>query len=255
MNQPGLSKVVTAPVLGVDCFAGDLDAAVAAVADRVESGVGGYACLSNVHTLVSAVHDPALRRVLSDAWIVFPDGSPVAWLQRRQGHRGAARIAGPDLMARMLSPEAPSSFRHYLYGATSDVLDRLEHRFAGAAICGSHAPPYISFDASEHERAVEAVRSTQPDIVWCGLGMPKQELWMRRFAPALAPALVLGVGAAFDFLSGNKSRAPRFVQRMGLEWAHRLASEPRRLSGRYLSTNSEFLLLLAGEMLRNRRGG
>jgi N-acetylglucosaminyldiphosphoundecaprenol N-acetyl-beta-D-mannosaminyltransferase len=250
-----MSRLVTAPVLGVDCFAGDLESAATAVAGRVESQAGGYACLSNVHTLVSAVHDPALRRVLSDAWVVFPDGSPVAWLQRRQGRRDAARIAGPDLMTRMLSAGGRSEFRHYLYGATSPVLDRLTHRFTNAVICGTYAPPYTTFDAPEHDRAVEIVQSTQPDIVWCGLGMPKQELWMERYAPTLAPALVLGVGAAFDFLSGNKPRAPRAVQRVGLEWAHRLAAEPRRLSGRYFSTNTEFLLLLIGEMLRNRRRG
>ena len=247
-----------APALGVNCFTGDLDIAATAMIDRAMSGEGGYACLGNVHSLVSAVHDPGLRRALDDATVVFPDGAAVAWLQRRAGARHASRIAGADLMARVFDLGRGQGLRHYLYGATDPVLARLERalqdRFPGVNICGTCAPPFAAFDAPDFAGSVEAVKRAGPHVVWCGLGMPKQELWMHRHAPGLAPALTLGVGAAFDFVAGTKRRAPRAMQRLGLEWLHRLASEPRRLSGRYLRTNTEFLALLGWELWRQRRG-
>jgi N-acetylglucosaminyldiphosphoundecaprenol N-acetyl-beta-D-mannosaminyltransferase len=237
---------------------GDLEIAATAVLERALSADGGYACLGSVHSLVSAVHDPAVRLALDDAWVVFPDGAPVAWLQRRTGARGATRIAGTDLMTRVFDLGQANGLRHYLYGSTDPVLARLTRRlgdsFPDATICGSCSPPFAAFDAPEVARSVEAVRSAKPQVVWCGLGMPKQELWMRRYAPSLAPALVLGVGAAFDFIAGNKRRAPKSMQRLGLEWLYRLAAEPRRLSGRYLRTNSEFVALLGWEMLYRRYG-
>ncbi len=258
-----LTSLDIAPALGVDCFAGNLDTAAATVVERALSGDGGYACLGNVHSLVSGVHDPALRRALDGAWAVFPDGSPIAWLQRREGARGATRVAGPDLMARVFDVGQADGLRHYLYGSTAPVLEnmtrRLSNSYPDATICGTAFDVdargmAFEIDAPEAAISVETIKSAEPHIIWCGLGVPKQELWMRYHAPNLAPALVVGVGAAFDFIAGNKSRAPRAMQRLGLEWLYRLATEPRRLSGRYLRTNSEFLALLGWELSRYRGG-
>ena len=247
-----------APALGVECFVGDLETAAAAVIEHAVSGEGGYACLGSVHSLVAAVHEPAVRLALADAGIVFPDGAPVAWLQRRTGAPRARRIAGTDLMTRVLEVGQANGVRHYLYGSTEPVLEDLTHRlgesFPDATICGSCSPPFADFDSPEVARSVDAIRAAEPQIVWCGLGMPKQELWMRRYAQSLAPAFVLGVGAAFDFMAGSKRRAPKPMQRAGFEWLHRLSAEPRRLSGRYLRTNSEFIALLGWELLHHRRG-
>lgn len=253
-----MSGLAVVPALGVECFAGDLDTAATSVIERALSGDGGYACLANVHSLVSAVHDAELRRALNDAWFVFPDGSPVAWLQRRAAAPDAHRVAGAELMERVFELGQASGLRHYLYGATPQVLEglgrRLRERYPRAAICGAGAPPFVAFDAPQMEDSALAVKPSRPHIVWCGLGMPKQELWMRRYAPSIAPALAVGVGAAFEFLAGTKPRAPRTMQRLGFEWLHRLASEPRRLGGRYLRTNSEFLTLAGWELWRQRRG-
>jgi N-acetylglucosaminyldiphosphoundecaprenol N-acetyl-beta-D-mannosaminyltransferase len=241
----------------VDCFAGDLDLASAAVVERALSGDGGHACLANVHSLVSAVRDPALRHALVNAWVVFPDGHPVAWLQRTTGADNATRIAGTDLMLGVFDLGQKGGLRHYLYGSTPRVLERLtwelRARFPDAAICGTCSPPFAPHNSPEVARSIERVKAARPHIVWCGLGMPKQELWMERYVESLAPALALGVGAAFDFVAGTKRRAPRAMQQLGLEWLHRLASEPRRLSGRYLRTNSEFVALAGRELLRSRR--
>ena len=215
-----LTSLDVAPALGVNCFAGDLDIAATAVIDRALSGEGGYACLANVHSLVSAVHDPALRRALDEAWVVFPDGSPVAWVQRRAGIRGAAQRLRVPISWRGSSTSAKQresviTSTAGLHTCSRHATRRLRDRFPDAIICGGGAPPFAEFDAPELASSVEAITTAAPHVVWCGLGMPKQELWMHRYAPGLAPALALGVGAAFDFLAGTKRRAPKAMQRLG----------------------------------------
>jgi len=241
----------TCRVLGIDCFAGDLGEATSRLVDRARSGRGGVVSLMNVHVAVTAQGDDGLRSALHDAWAVFPDGAPISWLERRRGARRAERVAGPDLMLAALR-ESADDLRHFLFGSTPGVLAQLERRLPAAVpglrLAGSLAPA----PGEEHDPAmIEAVRQAKPDVVWVALGAPKQELWARRHAPALAPALLVGVGAAFDFHAGSKPRAPRWMQRAGLEWLHRLASEPRRLAWRYASTNTRFVLSAARELVRD----
>ncbi len=240
-------------VLGVACFAGQIDSAAAAVVERALSGEGGYACLLNAHVAVLGQRDAAVRAALDEAWIVFPDGAPIAWVQRRTGACGARRVAGADLMAAVVERGREKGLRHFLFGgseATVRALEaRLRERFAGADIAGALAPPIASVDELGGDALLEEIRRVEPGVVWVGLGAPKQELWMRRYAASLAPAVTLGVGAAFDFLAGTKQRAPRWMQRAGLEWAHRLASEPRRLAGRYMRSNSAFVLRVARDLV------
>jgi N-acetylglucosaminyldiphosphoundecaprenol N-acetyl-beta-D-mannosaminyltransferase len=248
----------TAPVLGVRCFLGDLDQAVGALLDLVSMREGGYVCHGNVHLLVTAQHDSEVAAALGGAALVFPDGAPVAWLQRRQGALSARRVAGPDVMARVLDAGQPRGLRHFLFGATEEKLARLEAALvkshAGVRVAGSYAPPFAPFSALLDEPTLELIRAAEPDIVWCALGAPKQELWMRAAAPHLKPAVLVGVGAAFDFLAGVRPRAPQPMRRAGLEWLYRLALEPRRLASRYVRTNAEFIVR-AGAALAARRGG
>lgn len=242
-------------VLGVRCYAGTLDDAVERVIDRVLSRLGGYAVLCNVHVLMSAQDEPELYQAVDDAWLVFPDGAPVAWLQRRQGVVPAERVGGPDLMLGVLDRGRARELRHVFLGSTDPTLERLRERIQAqlrdVEIAGTVAPP---FDDPEvwTDDLIERVRALEPDIVWLALGAPKQETWMREHAAALAPAVVLGVGAAFDFHAETKKRAPRWMQRAGLEWAHRLASEPTRLGGRYLRTNTAFVVRVAADSLHHR---
>jgi N-acetylglucosaminyldiphosphoundecaprenol N-acetyl-beta-D-mannosaminyltransferase len=246
----GRSSTATCEVFGIDFFSGDLDTAARAVVERARAGAGGYACLCNVHVLMTAQRDVALREALKEAWSVFPDGAPVAWLQRQVGARTSQRVAGADLMTRVFALGEEAGLRHYLFGSTPDVISELQRRFADgfpAALVGSESPPFGPVESLEPSAELAAA---QPDVVWCSLGAPKQELWMGRCAEQLKPAVVLGVGAAFDFLAGRKSRAPLWLQESGLEWLHRLLSEPRRLAGRYLRTNSEFALRTAISLLK-----
>jgi N-acetylglucosaminyldiphosphoundecaprenol N-acetyl-beta-D-mannosaminyltransferase len=231
-------------VWGIPVLATDLPRAAEIVVTKALSGGGGYACFCNVHVLVTAQHDERLRRALEGAAVVFADGWPVAHLQRGAGASTAERIPGADLMAYVLEAGQTCGLRHFLFGSTPAVLERLQghllRRFPSARIVGTVAPP-IARDLPSDPTCLSEIRESQPHIVWCALGAPKQEVWMHEQAPSLAPAFVLGVGAAFDFLALTKPRAPQLMQDLGLEWLHRLLSEPRRLTGRYLSTNAEFI--------------
>jgi N-acetylglucosaminyldiphosphoundecaprenol N-acetyl-beta-D-mannosaminyltransferase len=249
------SSLALCPVLGVECFAGRPDIAARAVLERALEGSGGYCCFCNVHVLGLVQRHEEVRRALEDAWLVFPDGAPVAWLQRRLG-AAAQRIAGPDLMPRVLELGVPLELRHFLFGSTPEVLAALQERLRaahpGIRIAGALSPPFESSSEQRWEWAIDELSRAEPDVVWCALGAPKQELWMYRYASELSPALVLGVGAAFDFLAGTKPRAPLWMQRGSFEWLHRLASEPRRLSMRYLRTNSAFVVRAGLELTRRR---
>ena len=252
------ARPATADVLGTPIFVGDVASAATWIVERAPTGAGGYVCLCNVHLFVEARHDDEVRRALEGAALAFPDGWPIAWLQRRLGRRSATRVAGPDLMARAIADGRSSGVRHFLLGSSEGVLSRLEEnlcrRFPGTQIAGRLSLPFFEADEfSGTEAAIADARRASPHIVWLSLGCPKQELWMLRYAEDLSPALVAGVGAAFDFHAGTKRRAPDWVQRAGLEWLHRLLSEPRRLASRYARTNSEFLLLAGRELLRRNR--
>ena len=248
--------VATFLELAGSCFEGELEAAAEAVVERAQAGLGGYVCFCNVHVLVTARRSAELRDVLRRAVLRFPDGAPIAWLQRRSGDVGSARVGGPDLMARVVEVGEPDGLRHFFLGATDPVLGeltrRLQERSPDVRVAGTWAPPFGPVDAPLLDEIVERIGSTDAQVVWVGLGAPKQELLMAALEESLPDRLLLGVGAAFDFLSGSKPRAPRWMHRCGLEWVHRLAHEPRRLSGRYLRTNSVFVLGVTRELSRRR---
>ena len=224
--------------------------------DRARSGSGGYGVFCNVHLLMTAKGRHDVKEALDDAWHVFPDGAPLAWLQRREGRREARRIGGPDVMLEVLDLGREPGVRHLLFGSTeavvADLQDRLERQFPGVLFVDAYAPAPGMENSDE---SFERLRAARPDIIWCALGAPKQELWMRRASPRLGPAVLLGVGAAFDFHSGAKARAPLWVQNAGLEWLHRLLSEPRRLSRRYLVTNSQFAYHATRALVSDRLAG
>lgn len=247
------SPAASSDVFGVRCFAGTFDGAVQCVLDRVLTHLGGYAVLCNVHVLMTAQEQLDVHGAVDDAWLVFPDGAPVAWLQRRLGARTAERVGGPDLMLSVLDRGRAQGLRHVLVGSTDPTLERLSDRIRAqlrdVEIVGTLAPPFG--DASEwSDEAIARIRAWRPDIIWLAIGAPKQEMWMRHYASAVAPALIIGVGAAFDFHAEMKQRAPEWMRRAGLEWAHRLGSEPKRLGARYLKTNSAFLLRVASDAVR-----
>ena len=229
--------------------------------DTIEGWIGArqsnYVCVRDVHGVTLCQRDDKLRQVHNSAGLVTPDGMPLVWLSRANGFRHVERVCGPDLMLALCERSQGRGYRHFLYGSTERVLERLasnlKQRFPGLQIVGTCSPPFRALTKEEDERAIGMINATNPDIVWVGLSTPKQERWMAAHVHRLTAPVLIGVGAAFDFHSGTKKRAPRWMQRSGLEWSFRLLSEPRRLWWRYLKSNSLFIFLLLQHALGLRR--
>jgi N-acetylglucosaminyldiphosphoundecaprenol N-acetyl-beta-D-mannosaminyltransferase len=210
----------------------------------------------NVHSVMTARRDPVLHQAISRADIATTDGVPLVWLLRLTNQPSQDRVYGPELMRQALQHGVERGWRHFLYGTTPNTLDRLRRaieRFApGALIVGQMAPPFRDLTAAESSATVAELRSSGADVVWVGLGMPRQEKWIHQLAPRLPGMTLVGVGAAFDLLSGTVRQAPPALQRVGLEWAFRLSQEPRRLWRRYALNNPLFLALATDQLIRHR---
>jgi N-acetylglucosaminyldiphosphoundecaprenol N-acetyl-beta-D-mannosaminyltransferase len=226
---------------------------------RPRDGRAHTVCFVNAFSIVSAARDPEFARAINGADLSVVDGVPVAWVGRRLAGGPCERFSGPDLMDLMLTAPEHSDLRHFVFGGSTDALHRLEFRYNRGGtlnprrILGTWAPPHRDLTIAEEADFISRLESLQPDILWVCLGTAKQEKWMERMRPRLKVPVIAGVGAAVDFLSGMKPRAPRLMQRAGLEWLFRLATEPRRLWRRYLLGNVVFLWL-AGSKLWRRRG-
>ncbi|TPG38249.1 glycosyltransferase [Sphingomonas koreensis] len=206
--------------------------------------VSAVVCICNVHSVVTARLDPEFSAVLRRADMNTPDGAPIAWTLRAHGHPRQARIDGPGLMWGYCELAALTGQSIYLYGSTRVTLDilinRLVHAFPHIVIAGSYAPPFRPLTESEDAEIVAEINASGASVVWVGLGCPKQEFWIDNHKDRIT-AVMIGVGAAFDYHAEIVKRAPNWMRRAGLEWLHRLASEPRRLFKRYAVTNSLFL--------------
>ena len=202
----------------------------------------GYVCLGTAHGLTAARSDPVLRQIYNSSWLTTPDGMPLVWL----GPPGVERVYGPDLMLAVCDAGRATGLTHYFYGGVPGVAETLREklcaRFPGLQVVGTFTPPFRPLNSAEATALRAEVARARPDIVWVGLGTPKQEQFMAEYAPTLDAGLLLGVGAAFDFHSGRVRQAPRWIQRRGFEWLFRLGTEPRRLGPRYLATNPLFVL-------------
>lgn len=203
-----------------------------------------YICITNAHSVVTATQDAGFGRVLAGADMVTPDGAPVAWMLRKLGHVGQERINGPDLMWRYCEQAARTGEGIYLYGGTEPTLAVLQTKlaaaFPGLRVVGAWSPPFRALTPEEDEAAVQRINASGAGTVWVSLGCPKQERWMAEHRGRVQ-AVMVGVGAAFDYHAGTIQRAPLWMQRNGLEWLHRLCSEPGRLWKRYLVTNTLFV--------------
>jgi exopolysaccharide biosynthesis WecB/TagA/CpsF family protein len=213
-----------------------------------------YVCIRDVHGVMACQTDEALRRIHAEAGMVTPDGMPLVWLSRRNGHPETDRVCGPDFMLQLCEHSVARGYRHYLYGGAPGVVDdlkaNLEALYPGLQIVGAYSPPFRPLTEAEDAAVVDTINAARPDVVWVGLSSPKQEYWMASHKGRITAAAMVGVGAAFDFHAGRQKRAPAWMQRNGLEWSYRLMSEPRRLWRRYLVMAPRFLMLLAAEKVR-----
>ncbi|MER5178801.1 WecB/TagA/CpsF family glycosyltransferase [Streptomyces sp. NPDC002896] len=236
-------------VLGVGISAVTPDTALDEIARWIETGDRTYVCVTGVHGVMESRRDPALRRIHNASGLTVPDGMPMVWAGHRAGAAWMRRVYGPDLMLAVLERAAERGWSSFLYGGAEGLPEllgeRLVGRIPGLKIVGAHSPPYRPLTAQESAAVVTTINASGADLVWVGLSTPKQELWMAEHRPRLEAPVLLGVGAAFDFHAGLKPQAPAWLQQRGLEWAYRLAKEPRRLWRRYLRNNPSYLAHLA----------
>lgn len=244
-------------VLGVPISTINMPVAVGTILDWVKNRNAQYICVRDVHGIMRAQEEPALMAIHHNAGLITPDGMPLAWTLKARGYREAGRVCGADLVAALCEASVPVGTRHYLYGGKPGVAERMAAKltelFPGLQITGFSTPPFRPLTLEEDETMVADISATRPDVVWVGLSTPKQEYWMRDHVSRIPGATLVGIGAAFDFYAGDVKRAPRWMHSSGLEWLHRLISEPRRLWRRYLVLAPKFVVLMAQGKITSKR--
>lgn len=244
-------------VIGAFIHAITWDDAIESIRSWAKSRESKYVCICNVHSVVSARSNREFARAIHDADLTTPDGAPIAWMLRRLGFRSQERINGPDLMLRYFASAKSPSESIFLYGGQPETLRLLEERimrdFPALKIAGSYSPPFRRLSKTEDHEIIERINKSGANTVWVSLGCPKQEQWMADHKGRIH-AVMIGVGAAFDYHAGTITRAPEWMQKNGLEWLHRLCSEPKRLWKRYLVTNTLFLGFALGQLIRGSLG-
>jgi N-acetylglucosaminyldiphosphoundecaprenol N-acetyl-beta-D-mannosaminyltransferase len=248
----------TTSVLGVPLALTDYERTMDWIDATIETGGRSYVCVAATHTVVACQDDPELRAAVHGAALVVPDGQPVVWAMNALGHDLTSRVYGPDLMAKYCERAALAGTRMFLYGgrnqgALVQLALNLRRRYPGIQVVGGYSPPFRPLSDEEREAVAAEINHARPDVVWVGIGVPKQEKWMAEMRDRLDAPVLVGVGAAFDFHAGLVPQAPSWMQSAGLEWLYRLAKEPRRLWRRYLTYNPRFVLGFARQYLRHRR--
>lgn len=241
-----MKKPFTNRILGVNIAITNMQDTVKLIVEQIDELQGNFICLSNVHTTVMSQKDEEYRNIQNSAFLALPDGSPLSLVQRLRGYRMAEQVAGPDLMAELWKATENTEVSHYFYGSTPETIEALEKNlkkeYPGIKIAGMEAPPFRPLTEAEDAEAVARINQSGAAIVWVGLGAPKQEKWMYEHRGKVN-ALMLGVGAGFDFHAGTVKRAPAWMRKHYLEWLYRLIQDPKRLWKRYVQTNGKFLLI------------
>lgn len=234
-----------ANVLGVGVSATNMERVLSLFDEWLGNGTRGYVCVTGVHGIMEAQRDPALCEILNRSLLTTPDGMPTVWVGRLQGYRRMGRVFGPDLMASVCRLSCEKGYTHYFYGGGPGTVDRLRetltNRFPGLRVVGTFTPPFRSLTPSEEQELLEDVSRARPQIFWVGLSTPKQERFMAQYIQKIETKIMVGVGAAFDFHTGRIKDSPEWIKKAGLQWAHRLAQEPRRLTRRYIRNNPGFV--------------
>lgn len=246
----------TVPVLGIPVAATTMHDAISQFENKtnVFDLTGQYVCFLNVHTAVTAYDNSEYMQVMQESGIVYPDGKPIAREVRKRFGEGAEKISGPDFFMEVMAYSEKNNWTHFFYGASAETLDgiriRLLAMYPNLQIKGMYSPPYRELTEEEKAEDIKRIQGADADFIWIGLGAPKQEKWMYAHK-GMFRGVMLGVGAAFDFAAGTVKRAPRWMQRIGLEWFYRMMQEPGRLWKRYMKTNWKFLRLIRRDGMVN----
>jgi N-acetylglucosaminyldiphosphoundecaprenol N-acetyl-beta-D-mannosaminyltransferase len=259
-SSPAQAPVVepsTVELLGIDLALTDYERTMDWIDEIVARRKRRYVIPAAVHCMMVAREEPETWDAVQGG-LVVPDGQPLVWAMRMLGHPSASRVYGPELMARYCERAARNGTRMFLYGgrnqgALVQLALNLRRRYPGVKIVGGYSPPFRELDDEEINAVTDEINRSGADVVWVGIGQPKQEKWMAGMRDRLDAPVLIGVGAAFDFHAGLVPQAPRWIQELGLEWAYRLAHEPRRLWRRYARYNPRFVAAFARQLARRRR--
>lgn len=235
-------------VLGVPVSTINMGQAIDTILSWIARDKAHYICVRDVHGIMRAQEETELLEIHDRAGLVTPDGMPLVWLAKWRGHGHVSRVCGADLVAELCAASVERGIGHYFYGGKPGVAERMSDalvaRFPGLRVAGTNTPPFGTMTTQEDEAHTNQIVASNASVVWVGLSTPKQEYWMRDHVNRIPGATLIGVGAAFDFYAGDVKRAPEWMHQRGLEWLHRLASEPRRLWRRYLVLAPKFVLMV-----------
>lgn len=245
----------TGKVIGIPVTVGSIASVAQKALQGAKKAPGGYVCVGNVHMVMTARRNERLRRIMEEADLVTTDGLPLVWVLRKQGFRHIERVTGTDLTLQLCHIAAKEKKPVYFYGGSSETIHRLKifisKRFPSLQ-ASYESPPLLPEQPEVDKDVVSRIKASGARIVFVGLGCPKQEFWMAAYTAHL-PALLIGVGAAFDFLAGTCQRAPVWMQKLGLEWLHRLATQPCRTWKRYATTNPVFVWHVLKEYFESKK--
>ncbi|MDM8529157.1 WecB/TagA/CpsF family glycosyltransferase [Anaerolineales bacterium HSG24] len=237
-------------ILGVGIHAITMTDALQQITRWIDQQARAYVSVCTVHTVMECQHNQQMRQAVNQADMATPDGMPLVWLGRQKSGQPVSRVYGPDLMLALCALSVEHGYRHFFYGGASGVPQQLartmQNRFPGLQVAGAYSPPFRPLTAAEDEQMIKIINHAAPDIIWVGLGTPKQDLWMAVQRVKLTAPVLIGVGAAFNIHTGQLRQAPKWMQQNGLEWLFRLSQEPSRLWYRYLIYNPLFVLKVLG---------
>lgn len=257
-SLPRPEDVHTRELLGLPIAMTDYSEAMDVMDGMIARRERGYVCAVAVHAVMVGQADAEMRAALQGSTLTVPDGMPLVWAANMLGENLPNRVYGPELMRRYNDRCAERGHRVWLYGGRDQgslvqLALRLRQRHPGIKIVGGYSPPFRPLTAEEEDAIAEQIDEARPDMLWVGIGVPKQEKWMARMRERLEVPVMCAVGAAFDFHAGRISQAPPWMQERGLEWTYRIAQEPRRLLPRYLYYNPRFMLAFGRQLARERR--
>jgi N-acetylglucosaminyldiphosphoundecaprenol N-acetyl-beta-D-mannosaminyltransferase len=254
---PSPREIRTREIVGIPIAMTDYDRAMDVMDGMIARGERGYVCCVAVHAVMVAKSDPEMRRALLGSTLTVPDGMPLVWAANLMGESLRNRVYGPELMRRYNERCRDRGHRVWLYGgrdqgSLAQLALNMHRENPGMRVVGGYSPPFRPLTAAEEDEIARQINAARPDVLWVGIGVPKQEKWMARMRDRLQPPVLIGVGAAFDFHAGLVPQAPDWMQHLGLEWAYRLAHEPRRLWKRYTRYNPLFVSGFARQYARHR---
>ncbi len=252
----GNSEKIYCTILKTNINVTNMQKTVKFLSDNIEQLRGKYICVSNVHTTVMAFRDEEYRKIQNSAAMALPDGKPLSMVSRGRGFAEARRVPGPDVMPEIFKISEEKGYRHYFYGGKKETLDKMKERllekYPYLQIAGMYSPPFRSLTKEEDEEIIQNINASNPDFIWVALGAPRQEEWMYDHRDRVN-GVMLGVGAAFDFIAGTVRRAPKWMQELCLEWLYRIFQDPKRLISRYVGTNFTFMINVGRESRQLRK--